>query len=184
MQEITRELITQAAGGDTDAFEDIYRKASGYVHTIALRITNNTEDAEDVTQEVFVSLHKSLWKFRFKSSFKTWIYRVTVNRAITLYNKRKKKQTGTVPFEEHMERSDGPYEEISELENKEREELVAQMLEVLPPEQRACVVLKEIEGLKYEEIAKTLKIKINTVRSRLKRARGKLITIYKYKEVR
>ena len=85
MQDIAKEIITSAAGGDIDAFERIYKVYSSYVNTIAFRIVGNREDAEEVTQDVFVRVYRSLARFEFKSSFKTWIYRIATNSAINVF---------------------------------------------------------------------------------------------------
>jgi len=178
MHNIPEDTIIKAAEGDIEAFEDIYRKSSGFVYTVAYRVTTNREDAEEVTQDVFVSVYRNLKNFKFKSSFKTWAYRITVNTAINLKNRRKRKQGKNVPYEEALDADESVVTGPDAIEDSEREEQIKDMLDSLPQEQRICVVLKDIEGMKYEEIAETLKININTVRSRLKRAREKLISRY------
>ncbi|MGB2600837.1 MAG: RNA polymerase sigma factor [Candidatus Omnitrophota bacterium] len=178
MQDIPRELIEKAAEGNMDAFEEIYRKASGYVYTIALRVTGNISDAEEVTQDVFLSVHRNLRKFRFAASFKTWIYRVTMNRAINLYRKRKKDEGPRVRFEDGNELDTLATVKEETFDKEDSRVRVNAMLEGLLEDQKVCLVLKDIEGLSYQEIADTLKIKINTVRTRIKRAREKLISRY------
>ncbi len=181
MQQISNEIILRAAEGQIEAFEEIYKVSSGYVYTVAFRVTNNREDAEEVTQDVFIKIYRNLKKFQFRSSFKTWAYRITVNMAINLINRRKRKKGKTVSYDEDidhktsMERSE---ERIAEDTKKDNEELVENMLKILPPKLRTCIVLKDIEGLRYKEISEILKININTVRSRLKRARERLISRY------
>ena len=90
MQEIERDLIEKAARGDKKAFEEIYCLSSGYVFTLALRVTNNREDAEEAAQDVFVRIYKNLKKFQFKSSFKTWIYRIAINTGINYIKSQKR----------------------------------------------------------------------------------------------
>lgn len=176
MQDIQKETIVRAAEGDMNSFEEIYRISSGYVYTVALRVANNAEDAEEVTQDVFLSVYRNLRRFQFRSSFKTWLYRITTNTAINAYKKRKRQQGKSVVFDESI-KTEGSAEASEALFDKQHNEaLVRKALEILPPDQRACVVLKDIEGLKYKEIAETLSININTVRSRLKRARQKLMS--------
>ena len=178
MQNIPNDTIIRAASGDMEAFEAIYRIASGYVYTVAVKVTGSREDAEEVTQDVFLSIHKNLSKFQFRSSIKTWIYRITTNKAINAYRKRAKDRGKKITFNDEVNLGEVNVAAPSALGNEDNKKLVNSMLESLPPEQRACVVLKDIEGLKYEEIAKALKVNINTVRSRLKRAREKLISQY------
>lgn len=182
MQNISNELIINASRGDVSAFKEIYEISSTYLYTICYRITGNKEDAEEAAQDAFVSIYRNLGKFEFKSSFKTWIYRIATNMAINIYRKRSKERRRTVTFDEGIDPDKHREEKLTPAEEKEGKEIVRSMLESLPEEQKACVVLKDIEGLKYEEIAEVLKININTVRSRLKRAREKLIFLYGKKE--
>ena len=178
MQNISKELIINASNGDMNAFREIYNASSSYVYTIAYRITGNREDAEEALQDAFVSIYKNMSKFQFRSSFKTWVYRIATNMAINMYRKRSKDRKRLVTFDEKIDPEKNREEKVTEAEKKEGKEAVNSMLEVLPPEQKACIVLKDIEGMKYEEIAEALNINLNTVRSRLKRAREKLVARY------
>lgn len=178
MQDISIEIINKASSGDIDAFEQIYRAASSFVYNVALRVTNNREDADEVTQDVFMKIHGNLKSFQFRSSLKTWIYRITVNTAIN-HSKRIARHThGRIEFEpavDYGQMQSEPAQELMEKEEKEKQ--VSALLELLGPEQRACLVLREIEGLSYQEIAEALKLNINTVRTRLKRARERLLSL-------
>lgn len=176
MKDVPKDTIIRAAEGDMNAFEEIYRIASSYVYTIAFRVTSSREDAQEVTQDVFLSVHKNLKKFQFKSSFKTWIYRITTNTAINAYRKRSKERGRKVSFDDDISTHDPAETKMEQtFDMQHNEALVRAMLAGLPSDQRVCVILKDIEGLKYKEVAVALKIKINTVRSRLKRAREKLM---------
>ncbi|MFQ5952471.1 MAG: RNA polymerase sigma factor [Candidatus Omnitrophota bacterium] len=175
MRDIPKETILQAAEGDLDAFEEIYKASSGLVYNTALRITASKEDAEDVTQEVFIKVHRSLKNFRFRSSLKTWIYRIAANTAINKYKKRKREKMRTVEYDDKIETEYAAENAEKELYRSDNEKLIGSVLNMLNPEQRACIVLRSIEGLSYEEIAKTLGININTVRTRLKRARERIL---------
>lgn len=168
--------------GDIDAFEEIYKISSGYVYTIILKVVGNKEDAEEVTQDVFISVYKNLKRFGFRSSFKTWLYRIAVNRAINMFNKRKKERPRKVLFDENIDYAREENDTKTDIDKKHDEKVLEAILEELPPDQKACLVLKEIEGMKYEEIAQTLNINLNTVRSRLKRAREKLISSVRGRE--
>lgn len=176
MQDIPRELIEKAALGDMEAFEVIYRVTSGFVYNVALRVTGGRESAQDVTQEVFIKVYKGLKGFRFGSSFKTWIYRITVNLAINAYNKGKRHESRTVEYDDAIENVPAAERTEGEIDRTDNEELIKQVLGSLNPDQRACVVLRNMEGLSYEEIAKTLRVNINTVRTRLKRARERILS--------
>ena len=179
---IPEETIKEAACGDMAAFEEIYRASRGYVFSVAYRITGTRHDAEEVTQDVFLKVHRKLGSFAFKSAFSTWLYRIAANTAINLYRKVSKERNRTCPFDEEIGTGNCGEEKETDFQenerNEENEKLVRSMLELLPEGQRACVVLKDIEGLKYEEVASALGINLNTVRSRLSRAREKLISVY------
>ncbi|MEW5802535.1 MAG: RNA polymerase sigma factor [bacterium] len=187
LEDIPRSILIQASRGDTQAFEIIYRAASDFVYRTAFRITNNSDDAEDVTQDVFIKVYQNLKNFQFRSSFKTWVYRITVNTALsTCKGKGIGRGTGKETSRRNddvtvMDRRVSSVVEI-DVDKKDNEKLVASLLRMLNPDQRACIVLREIEGLNYQEIAEVLSININTVRSRLKRARETLLA-YKNSEV-
>ena len=175
MQDITDEILVKAAAGDIASFEIIYRAAAKFVYNVAYRMVHNAEDAEEITQEVFLNIYHKLKEFRFQSSFKTWLYRITVNRAI---NYSKKMASERRRREEHYKYLDT--HNMLNIPGKAEDnykEIIDLCLKVLNPDQRICVVLRSMEGLSYQEIAGTLKISINTVRSRLKRAREKLLSM-------
>ncbi len=177
MQEIGRELILRAGQGDMRAFRDIYERASGYVYTLAYRVTNTKHDAEEVTQDVFLKLHRSLNSFKFEASFKTWLYRIAVNAALNHAKKR-----GRVTMREVEEVFEDPATVTQpvarkRLEAEDAEHRLKALLDELNPDQRACIILREIEGMDYREMAQSLGININTVRSRLKRARENLMAL-------
>jgi RNA polymerase sigma-70 factor (ECF subfamily) len=179
MQEIPQDILIRAAEGDIAAFQEIYKVASSYVYNIAYRISSNNEEAEEITQDVFLKIYNHLKHFQFRSGIKTWIYRITVNTTINAAKKRSRELKRRVDFNEDILYQ--PSSEVLEqrLDKEENEALVNNLLKLLNPQQRACVVLRDIEGLSYKEIAQTLRININTVRSRLKRARETLLSAIK-----
>ncbi|HZX49461.1 MAG TPA: sigma-70 family RNA polymerase sigma factor [Nitrospirota bacterium] len=181
MQDITGNIIIRASEGDIVAFEMIYREYIDFVSNVAYRVVNSREDAEEVTQEVFLNIYRQLKHFRFESSLKTWIYRITVNTAINYSKKTSKHQNevaGYIEVSDRVNTSEGAPDAISE---EISEEIITALLDAITPDQRACIVLRSIEGLSYQEIAETLKIPVNTVRSRIKRARETMLS--KRKEV-
>lgn len=177
MPDISNDLVMKAAHGDMAAFEEIYKSASGFVYNVALRITNNPNDADEVTQDVFVKIHKNLRDFGFRSAFKTWIYRIAANTALNHCKWRGRRDKGNIEYNPAVHDIAAPDGAIADGDREDAEKKVAALLEALDPDQRACIVLREIEGLDYKAIADALRININTVRSRLKRAREKLMTI-------
>ncbi|MFC1599163.1 RNA polymerase sigma factor [Candidatus Omnitrophota bacterium] len=183
MQDIPKDVLMQASRGDMQAFEQIYKATSGFVYSVAYRIVSSREDAEDITQEVFLRIYNNLKKFQFRSSFKTWVYRITANTAINTYRKKVKETRRSADFDVAIE-TIGVSGGIDEaIERTDSQSVVSWLLKKLNPDHRACIVLREIQGLSYKEIARALKININTVRSRLKRARLCLLAFGKTREV-
>ena len=177
MEEISKEILIKASQGDMQAFEEVYKSSSSFVYNVAFRVVNNREDALEVAQEVYMIIHHKLKDFRFESSFKTWTYRITANYAINFAKKNARAKT--VPFEESFGEGAILSDATTHLEQEDQKQLVEKLLGELNPDQRACVVLRDIQGLCYEEIAQALNININTVRSRLKRSREKLLSLRK-----
>ncbi len=177
MEDIGKDILIRASQGDRQAFEEVYQKSSSFVYNVALRIVNNREDALEVSQEVFMAVYHKLKTFRFESSFKTWAYRITANHAINFA--KKASRVKTTPFEEAFGEGAVDNEVLARMDAEHRSKLVESLLAELNPDQRACVVLRDIQGLSYEDIARSLNININTVRSRLKRSREKLLSLRK-----
>lgn len=175
MSDIPKELVIKAAQGDMAAFEEIYKAACAFVYNVALRTTNNRNDADEVTQDVFVKIFNNLGAFGLRSSFKTWAYRITVNTAINYCKKRAGQERGKVEYDPAVHDAQVQDDRREGFDKAASEKKIASLLELLDPDQRACIVLREMEGLDYRSIADTLHININTVRSRLKRAREKLL---------
>jgi RNA polymerase sigma-70 factor (ECF subfamily) len=170
-----REIIDKACAGDMDAFEAIYREHSGMVYGVALRMTGNTEDAEEVAQDVFVAAHRSLRNFKGESSLKTWLYRIAVNMSLNVIRRRRGVRAYELPMQDGIDFEDPRRDVALKIEAEANERKIGEMLGLLNPDQRACLVLRACEGLSYEDIARTLGVNINTVRTRLKRARETLI---------
>jgi RNA polymerase sigma-70 factor (ECF subfamily) len=175
MEDIAKDILVKASQGDMEAFEDVYKASSSFVYNVAFRVVNNREDALEVAQEVFMIIHQKLKTFRFESSFKTWVYRITANYAINFAKKNSRAKT--VPYEDSFGEGAVLSEAQTRMDQEHQSQLVEKLLAELNPDQRACVVLRDIQGLSYEEIAQALNININTVRSRLKRSREKLLSL-------
>jgi len=174
MRDIDPDILKRAAGGDIEAFEDIYRSFSGFVYNVALGITRDRADAEEVTQDVFIKAYRGLKGFRFGSSFKTWVYRIAVNEALNRYNRSKKEKSRRLDYDDSIESQPAHRSGAEDMMQSDSEAICSMLLERLDQRQRACLVLREIEGLSYKEIAAVLRIPVNTIRSRLKRARQAL----------
>lgn len=171
-------LVSMVLKGRSSAFEDLLKKYHDRVYRLAFRLLGNTQDAEDVIQDVFTQVYLSLKSFKGNSSFYTWLFRITYNVSITHRRKRKNVislQTGqgTDSAPEIALASDGSSPDLN-LDREENKALVEKALGMLSIEHRACLIFKEVEGLSYEEIADSLEIPVGTVRSRLFRARLEL----------
>jgi RNA polymerase sigma-70 factor (ECF subfamily) len=179
MENISDEMIARAAQGDQAAFEAVYRSFSKFVYNVAWRIVHAHEDAEEVTQEVFLTIYRKLSSFKFQSTLKTWIYRVTINAALNYSKKLSKTKNKTTEYNEQIHCAGILGEAQVRADKEHNEKLVEELLKTLTPDQRACIVLRNIEGLSYQEIAEALGLNINTVRSRLSRGREALLQLRK-----
>lgn len=175
-------LVKAAKNGDTAAFEELVALFEQRVYRLCLHLTGNHNDAEDLAQETFLKAYAGLGGFREEAGFGTWLHRITVNLWTSELRRRKRGQPSSLdaPLEtEEGEELDrlvvdplpGP-DEI--LDQKETRRLLVQALNALSPEHRAILVLREIQGCQYEEIARILACPVNTVKSRLNRARSAL----------
>jgi RNA polymerase sigma-70 factor (ECF subfamily) len=122
-----------------------------------------------------VNIFKKLSTFRFDSSLKTWIYRITSNISINYLKKKIKQEKNHVSYDDALEKKQITEPADPRSFEPGQEEVINSLLDMLNPDQRACIVLRNMEGLSYQEIAESLNININTVRSRLKRARTILL---------
>jgi RNA polymerase sigma-70 factor (ECF subfamily) len=173
-------LIKAFQGGDRAAFDKLVLRHKDKLFNLCYSFLGDYEEANDSSQEAFIKAYQGLKKFRFESSFSTWLYRIAVN---TCTNKvkslayRQKKMTSSLdnPGGMHEKRSldirDDAPTPLMELEEKERQNLIRKAIDQLPPEHKAVVALRDIEGLSYEEIAEITGSNLGTVKSRLSRAR-------------
>lgn len=161
--------------------EKLYKENAAMVYNVALRITAQPYLAEETVQEVFVKIYKNLEKFKQFSEIKTWIYRITVNTALNILKSQNSKRRLTESIDSEMEETiQDPNDNMDRRTDIiSTEEQVQKMLNSLNPKYRSCIVLREIEGLSYEEIAKVLDTNINSVRTNIKRGREKLIQLFK-----
>lgn len=167
-------MSVQPAQWQAPSWEEIVRTHSGRVYRLAYRLTGNRHDAEDLTQETFVRVFRSLHTYS-PGTFEGWLHRITTN--LFLDQARRRQRVRIEPIGDDSERWSSPDllatpERAFEAAHLDRD--VQRALDELPPEYRAAVVLCDIEGLSYEEIAATLGIKLGTVRSRIHRARARL----------
>ncbi|MBK6873449.1 MAG: RNA polymerase sigma factor SigE [Kineosporiaceae bacterium] len=155
------------------SWEEVVTQHSARVYRLAYRLTGNQHDAEDLTQEVFVRVFRSLSSYT-PGTFEGWLHRITTNLFLDQVRRKKRIRFDALPedADTRIAGSDVGPERMWEYNNLDRD--VQAALDTLPPEFRAAVVLCDIEGLSYEEIAATLNIKLGTVRSRIHRGRAQL----------
>ena len=173
-------IIARVLGGDTDAFEALVTEYEKNVYNLALKMTGNTEDAADLSQETFIKAFHSLGCFRGDSKFSVWLYRIVSNVCLDFLRRRSRRQTVSLSMEDEdgeETQLDIPDERQTPellLEKRMTREAVRRGLAQLPPEPRQILLLREIQGLSYEEIASVLGMESGTVKSRIFRARKKL----------
>lgn len=170
------ELARRAAGGDEDAFAQLVGLHEKKVYGLALRMCGNPEDAADAAQEAFLAAWKGLPRFRGEAGFSTWLYRLTSNAAID-HLRRVKRQRGEVSLDgggPGLDAVDDAPSPQAQAEETELREAVAEGLSMLSEDHRQALLLRELRGLSYEEIASELRVDLGTVKSRISRARGSL----------
>jgi RNA polymerase sigma-70 factor (ECF subfamily) len=174
-------LIDRCRRGDGHAFARLVALHEGMVYNLAARLLGDAEEARDLSQDVFLQVFRTIDRFRGQSALRTWIYRIAVNLARNRQRWwRRRFKSDQVSLDAHVEQHgedvllDGSATPELTLRRKETADRVWDALEALPFEQRTAIVLREIDGLSYEEIAFSLGIAIGTVKSRLTRAREAL----------
>jgi RNA polymerase sigma-70 factor (ECF subfamily) len=177
------DLVRQAQTGDTTAFDQLVRRYRTRIFGMIYNMVHNEQDAWDLAQDSFVKAWKSIGRFRGQSSFYTWIYRIVTNVTIDWLRKKQVKGGGA-EFDEAVQLNEiepgsrtvpraeaAPHEQMEQAEIRGR---IDAAIAELSPEHRAVILLKEIEGMQYHEIAESLGCSIGTVMSRLFYARKKL----------
>ncbi|HBL28284.1 MAG TPA: RNA polymerase subunit sigma-24 [Acidobacteria bacterium] len=170
------ELAERHRCGDTQAFNEVYARFEEMVYNLAFRLSGNYEEAADLTQEIFLRVYRHLGSFGGRSTLKTWIFRIAINHCRDRLSRWRPltQPLGDDPGEGEVTYADpsrGP-EELAVAADEGRR--VAEGLARLPSAFREAVVLRDIEGLSYEEIAEVLGVRIGTVRSRIARGRDQL----------
>lgn len=172
------DLVVRWQAGDADAFEQLIRRHETRVFRLLFRMLGSREEAEDVSQETFLSLHRHGHKFRHDARFSTFIYRVAANAALNRRRTLGRKNARIRQLRARNAAGDdlptSPRDPESAASGVEAQASVQEALLRLPPDLRMATVLYDIEGLSYKEIAATLNVPEGTVKSRIHRARGAL----------
>lgn len=173
---VEEQCVAQARGGDASAFEGLVRTYEAPVYRLALRMCGGrAEDAQEVAQEAFLAAWRGLPRFRGQCRFSSWLYKLTANAAVD-HLRREKRRPAAVPLENAGEPAD-PHTPQEELERRELHRTVQQALDRLTPEHREVLLLRQMQGLSYQEIGAALSLEEGTVKSRLSRAKRQLRTI-------
>jgi len=179
---VESQFVERLRAGERAAFDRLIEERSGEVYALLYRLTEDAEEARDLTQETFLRVFQSIDRFRGDADLKTWIYRIAVNQARNRWRWwRRRRRDATLSLDAQREGQESPLglrlraetasPEQETLEH-EREAILRRALRSLGRSYRETVVLRDVEGLSYEEIAQTLEISVGTVKSRL--ARGRL----------
>lgn len=175
-------IVRKVLGGDANAFETLVLEYEKNVYNIALRMTGNSEDAADMTQEAFIKAYNSLQSFRGDSKFSVWLYRIVSNVCLDFLRSKNRRPTVSLSVEDddgedaQLDVADESQSPELLLDRKLTRDSVRRGLDSLPPDYRQILLLREIQGLSYDEIAQALSLEIGTVKSRIFRARKRLCT--------
>lgn len=171
-------LVRRVQRGDKGAFDALVLKYQHKVVKLVMRYVRNPAEAEDIAQEAFIKAYRALPQFRGDSAFYTWLYRIAIN---TAKNAIVSRDRNPVEFDLDLQNSEGSYDVQGRLKDSETPEglvlteeirsTVNGAIDALPEDLRTAIVLRELEGLSYEEIAATMECPVGTVRSRIFRAR-------------
>jgi len=170
------ELLERAKKGDSDAFGTLVERYQRRVANVAFAVVHNQDDAIELAQETFVRAYENLRKFESRSSFSTWLYRIAANLAIDFW-RREGRHVVLHGEDAETEIQRLPAERGDSFKTASRKELsgrLSQALEELTPEHRAVILLREVEGLSYDEISEVLQCPRGTVMSRLHYARNRM----------
>ncbi|MCT4584962.1 MAG: sigma-70 family RNA polymerase sigma factor [Peptostreptococcaceae bacterium] len=167
---------------DLDKFEGLVLEYEKYAFNIAYRICNNIEDAKDITQDAFVKAYKNFDKFKGNSKFSTWLYRIVTNTALDFVRKNKENLNYEENIDYEVKLNENHVEK--ELEKKELKEVLKESINELKLNYKTMIVLRDLNGLSYDEISNITNESLGTVKSRINRGRKELQKILKRKGVK
>ena len=184
MAEPSPALVQQAQAGDRDALAALIASQQTYVYSIAMSLMHNPADAADMTQESFIRLLRSLGTYRGETKFTTWLYRLVTNicldglrrrgRPVESLDEPVSAEEDSPTTRDRLADSDRWTQPEQELELRESASEVRQALEALPPAQRLALTLHYFDDMRYEDIAETMNVPLNTVKSHIRRGKERL----------
>ena len=169
-------LIERALQGDVSAFEELVERHRGIVFRVAARIVG-IDEAEDVSQDAFLRAFHRLDQYRGTATFRTWLLQITQNTALNALASRRRRPAEAAENPPEAPDPDPLRQPVTELERRERQQRLEHKLATLRPEYRSLLVLRDLEGLSYNEIADVLEMPLGSVKGRLHRARSELIEL-------
>ena len=173
------QLLEMARAGSLPAFEELVSAYEKKIYNYCLRMTNSKEDAEDLTQEVFIKVYKSMKSFKGNCQLSTWVYRIAHNICIDKYRKIK---ANVISLSHPKGREDGREVELASVDpspeekmiTREQQKFLMECINGLKPEYRSVIILRDVQHYSYEEIADILGVPLGTVKSHISRARTAL----------
>ena len=169
-------LIKRASGGDAAAFNALMGMHERRMYAVALRMCGNPEDAQDCLQEAMLRVYRAISGFKAQSSFSTWVYRITMNTCLDELRKRKSRPNTSLDglLDAGWSPEDGGESPEGHAVRGEMRRVLGRYIQELPEDMRAAVVLRDIEGYPYDDIARILGANVGTIKSRISRGREKL----------
>ena len=176
MQLDENKLIERASSGDPAAFNRLMEMHEKKMYAVALRMCGNREDAQDCLQEAMLRVYRAIGGFKGQSSFSTWLYRITMNTCLDELRRKKNKQSTSLDnlLEQGWSPSDDEGTPEKHAVRAEMRRELNQAIQELPEDMRSAVVLRDIQGFAYDEIAEMLETNVGTIKSRISRGREKL----------
>ena len=175
------ELVLKSQQGDMHAFDQLVERYHSKIYGLTYNMTSNREDAEDLTQEIFVKAYEALPRFKGKSSFYTWLYRIGVNKTINYRKKRNRKRALSLDSFDQDIKMDEAYHDLTakgsplrSISLSELQKKLNEALQTLSEKHRTVVVMHDMQGIPHDEIAKVVGASVGTVRSRLFYARRQM----------
>lgn len=168
------ECVRKLQRGETEAFETLIRRHQKTIFNLVYRMLGDYDEAAEISQEVFLSAYRAIGNFRGEANFSTWLYRIALNHATTRRKSMNTRQQRNLPIENTEPLSDPHPGPAETMEKKEIRERVQRALNSLEPDDATVILLRDLQDVPYEEVARVLEIPVGTVKSRLHRARQAL----------